>query len=390
METSEIGKMIGNTALFFKRLYITYRWSTTLSRDRLSKVTNRNHLTWWTYTLVTSALATAVTIGGTIAVFRLNFLSIYTPHTDGIAGVVSDINQTSHKVWKELETLSIGDESLIFATSTLLCFLAIRLFAKFLRPPKKEIDIETQITFIISSTIIKFSIIWIILSLILMVLRPLLEIQFRKYDSFIYFSFVTSTATITLISSIFERRNILKLKSSNTFLTIAGIVCAMTSIAAETSLASAIAANSMPSFEIISTQKCDPEACIVLIHSNNIDNQVIASKLRLRINLVALDGNTSKNTTGLIDIELSPSASGPGALILDTKAEQIAFVRNVSFVCPFNLEAMKSHLVAELKGGGLLHVLQSSDTETMAMSDFEIKGNRESLLRLAKPTCVKF
>ncbi|WP_175884528.1 hypothetical protein [Burkholderia sp. BCC0044] len=232
MKTSEIGKMIGNTAIFFKRLYITYRWSTTLSRERLSKVKNRNHLTWWAYALVTSALATAITIWGTIAAFRLNFLSIYSPHTYGIAGAVFDISQINHKVWEELETLSIGDESIIFAASTLICFCAIRLFAKLLRPSKRMVDMEIQITFIISSIIIKFSIIWIVLSLIAMMLRPMLEMQFRKHDSTIYFSFITATVVITLVSSIFERNSILKLKKSNTFLILAGIVCAMTSIAA--------------------------------------------------------------------------------------------------------------------------------------------------------------
>ncbi|WP_175884527.1 hypothetical protein [Burkholderia sp. BCC0044] len=155
-------------------------------------------------------------------------------------------------------------------------------------------------------------------------------------------------------------------------------------------MASAISANNKPNFEIVATQKCDHEACIVLIRSNNIDNQIITSRLRLQVNLVALDGQASKNMAGFIDIEFSPNESGPGALVLNTKTEQIAFVRNISFVCPLNLDAMKLHLVSELKGNGLLHVLQSRDTDTMAMANFEIKGNRDSLLRLAKPACTKF
>ncbi|WP_155623668.1 hypothetical protein [Burkholderia territorii] len=390
METSEIGKIIGNTAIFLKRLYITYRWSTTLSRERLSKAPNRNHLTWWTYALATSALTTAATIWGTIAAFRVNFLSIYAPHTYGTVGAVYDINQINHKVWQELETLSIGDESLIFVTSTLICFFAIRLFAKLVRPSKRTANTETQITFIISSVIIKFSTIWIAVSLIAMALRPLLEIQFRKYESAIYFSFIASTATITLASSIFERNRILKLKKSNTFLTVASIVCAMTSIAAESALASAISANNEPSFEIVVTQKCDHEACIALIHSNNIDNQIVTSKLRLQVSLAALDGKASENMTGFIDIELSPSTSTPGTLVLNTKTEQIAFVRSISFVCPLNSESMKLHFASELKGNGLLHVLQSRDADAMALANFEVKGNRNSLLRLAKPACTKF
>ncbi|UVE69270.1 hypothetical protein L2Y90_21255 [Burkholderia pyrrocinia] len=390
METSEIGKMIGNTAFFIKRLYITYRWSTTLSRERLSRATTGNHLTWWTYTLVTSILTTAITIGGTIAAFRLNFLSIYSPQTYGIAGAVSDINQTGHKVWKELEALSFGDESFIFITSILTCFLLIRLSAKFLRPSQKTTEMEIQITFILSSIVLKFSTIWLALSLAAMAFRPLLEIQFRKYDSILYLAFVASTIATTFASSIFERKAIIKLKETNTFLIMAGIVCAMVAVAVENVLASAISANNEPTFEIIATQKCDHEACIVLINSNNIDNQIIASKLRLTVNLTPLDGSTSNNIAGFVDIELSPSVSGPGALILDTKAEQIAFVRNISFVCPFNPEVMKSRLVSELKGNGLMHVLQSNDANAMAMANFEVTGNRVSLLRLAKPACTKF
>ena len=387
MKPSEIEKIIENLANFARRLWKTYKWTAPLSPARLADIKNEKRLGWWSYCLTALVITVVVTIGGNIAAFRLNVLSMYSPPANDIAGVVSDINDTGHQVWSELETLSLGDAGLIALTTLSACFVGIRLIARVLHNPKKGRPHELQLTFLLSSALIKFSISWLIASLIATLFRYKFEVAFRAHDQSLYTIFLFSVIFITLLGSHLERAWLFKLRKTDIRIALAGVMWATTVVAIEMTAASAIATDHEPSLVITVSQKCDQDACIVFVRPKHIKNHIIASKIRLQVNLLNLNDN--KKVTGWADIELSPTPFGPGALAISSAAEQIAFVRSVSFICPFDPKSMNSYIFSEATGNNLLHVFQSHYTNAVVMANFSVEGRRAPLFRLARATCVE-
>jgi|GEM_PF-6098027 len=381
--------MIANAVNFIRRLWSTYVWSISLSPTRPAKIASETRLTWWSYALATSLYTVAVTIGGTIAAFRINPLAIYSPKAYDIAGVISDLNDTGRMVWNQFETLSLGDAGIIFCISLCICVIGIRSIARLLRGRKKLTVLEVQLAFVLSSTLIKFSSCWLALSLITMACRPFFELAFRRNENTIYAMFIIVVIALTLLAAYIERAQILKLHKSHFRPVVAGVMWAVTVVSLEMTFANAVAVHDKPSIAIVVSPKCDRDACLSFVSSKNIANQFIAAPLRFQVELVSLDSSTPKTMRGYADIEFSSVSSGAAALAIGAATEQVVYVRSVQLVCPLSPELLKSYAVSEAIGNNLLHVSQAHDPDSVAMAEFRIDGRRTSLFRLANPTCIR-
>ncbi|MFM0062949.1 hypothetical protein [Paraburkholderia aspalathi] len=396
MTKKEISGLIENVKALLPRFCTTYKWAAVLSDKRISGTDNVRRLRWWQFMLVSSAILVASTVAGFVAALHMNPLAMYSREAGDAADVMSQLSQTAQNVADEIQSATLGEAAFVFlgsiVTSVLGAYLIAAAHAFSGRDKAKRLEKINQSTFVISIVLVKFSLCWLLATVIAFLFRIAgFEVYFRRHDQAALVIIVLFALGSAYVWVWYERRRTFRLAAPVPKPAFAAGILAIGVLGAELWLAVAAGNLGKPSIRLTLSQQCDREACFAYLTGKNVEKSILDSTLRFQVKMNYLGSPPGhiESTHGYLDLQLAPTTASPGVVPIDPTTKQTVAIRNVHFFCPGGIVQTRQLAPVEANGTAILQLLKSRPGEDSAFVDTEIKGVLMPLFRLADGKCPK-